>query len=268
MPELPEVETIRLALLDRVLSCQVTGFSVGHYSKPAEALQPVIGKTIRQLVRRGKYLIFDLGSLFMIFHLRMSGRILLKTPHDPISPYLKVQFFLDNGMRIDFEDVRKFGTIDITDCLQSFEEKLGVEPIGGYFVASHLKKLVQLTPKMALKAFLLDQSRIAGIGNIYADEICYHAGISPLKKLGDLDQKSTEKLYQAIIAVLKKAIAFQGTSLGTGLTNFKNPHADHGQNQHHLLIYGRQGLPCFRCGGPVQKERFQSRGTHFCTCQN
>lgn len=268
MPELPEVETIRLALLDKILCCQLTAFTLGHYPHAALTLEPVIGKTIRQIVRRGKYLIFDLGSLFMIFHLRMSGRVMLKKAQDPTSGHLKVQFFLNNGMRIDFEDVRKFGTIDITTCLQSLEQKLGVEPIGGYFMISHLDKLIQLKPQMALKTFLLDQSFIAGIGNIYADEICHQAGISPFRKLAELDQQMIEKLYQAIIAVLKRAVSFQGTSLGVGLTNFKTPHAAHGQNQHHLFIYGRQGLPCYRCGQLIQKERFQSRGTHFCSCQN
>jgi formamidopyrimidine-DNA glycosylase len=268
MPELPEVETIRLELINKIQNKTIVDASLFQEKSLSGNLQAIVGKTIKSIIRRGKYLLFDLDGLFMIFHLRMSGRILMAFKGESKSPYLKACFTLDDESRIDFIDVRKFGRITITDSLDTLQASLGVEPISDYFTLQSLMSLKEKKAKTALKSFLLDQSLICGIGNIYADEICFEAALSPFIQLKEIDDEKIKDLFFAIKNTLKKAIASHGTSLGHGLSNFKTPKGEKGRNQEKLSVYAQEGLGCLKCSTKIQKVRFKTRGTHFCPkCQ-
>lgn len=268
MPELPEVETIRLGLIAKIQNKTIVKAELFQEKSLIGNLDAVSLKTIKAIIRRGKYLLFDLDHLFMIFHLRMSGRIILTHHQAERSPYTKACFYLTEDLRLDFIDVRKFGRITISSTIDDLQKALGQEPVSDYFTLQSLLALQQKKGNRALKSFLLDQSLICGIGNIYADEICFEASLSPFMRVKEISEDKIEDLFFAIKHVLKKAIASHGTSLGHGLSNFKTPKGESGRNQEKLSVYAQEGMKCLRCSTKIQKVRFASRGTHFCPkCQ-
>ncbi len=269
MPELPEVETIRLQLEKQIIGKEIQKIEIFQNRSFKGDQQSILNTTINQLLRIGKYLILVLSPVkFVVMHLKMSGRILLESPDSEKSKHLKACFYLSSNLRLDFQDVRKFGTVWILDSIDSLQNQMGVDPISDYFLFPSFCEVVEKRKRSALKPFLLDQKNIAGIGNIYADEICFVSGISPFATLEHLKDDDLQALFYAIKEILKAAIQKQGTSLGKGLSNFKTPHGEIGRNYDGLKVYGQQGLNCLRCGHMIQKCKFASRGTHFCPkCQ-
>jgi formamidopyrimidine-DNA glycosylase len=274
MPELPEVETIR-----RQLEPKLTGRTIADAQvldplwcaprRPAEIESLVRGRRIESVRRRGKYLLLELdGERFLAMHLRMTGN-LLAVGHNAAGepPYLRVRLSLDNGDRLLFTDLRRFGTGIVLDGRDQVEEylgsRLGPEPLGPAFTSEVLKERAS-GRKAPVKAFLLDQSRIAGIGNIYADEALFRARIHPLKPAGRLRRDELARLRDAIVETLEAGIE----SFGASIDRYRDANGERGEMQNRFLIHLREGEPCPRCGRRVVKLRAAGRGTYICpNCQ-
>jgi formamidopyrimidine-DNA glycosylase len=273
VPELPEVETIRRALAPAVEGRVVDRMEVldPRWSEPAppqEVAAAVEGRRIGRISRRGKYLDWELeDEVHLVMHLRMTGNILLVRPEDEQPPYVRVVLALDSGERALFTDPRRFGTgiVLLGDAARDtyFSERLGVEPLSPDFTAEGLKSMAR-GRKQPVKAFLLSQERIAGVGNIYADEALFRARIHPQRPVGTLTRPQLEALREAVIESLNAGIDARGASID----DFRHPDGARGSFQDRFLIHLREGEPCVRCGRTVKKMRAAGRGTYVCeSCQ-
>ncbi len=212
--------------------------------------------TVASLSRRGKYILFDLRDRTLVLHLRMSGRVLWakRKPAGRVRLSLR---FADGAAH--FVDPRRLGTAEVVD---EFADTLGPEPLEDL---RWLPKALAHT-RMPIKLWLMDQRKIAGIGNIYAVEILFRAGIAPHRPANSLSVKETALLTQAIPAVLEEAIACCGTTLGDGL--YRGPQGEVGAFAGEVAVYGRAGEPCRKCGAPIERSVLGGRGTYFCPrCQ-
>jgi formamidopyrimidine-DNA glycosylase len=272
VPELPEVETIRRQLAPAVEGRRLTHIEVidPRWSDPAPP-EPIAdaldGRTIERLGRRGKYLIASLeDDVHLVMHLRMTGNLLLRDD-DEVPPHTRVVFELDDGRRLLFVDVRRFGTGDVllgSDALADyFESRLGVEPLGPDFTAEVLRAQAR-GRKQPVKAFLLNQERVAGVGNIYADEALFRARIHPLRPVGTLRKPQIEALREAVVESLEAGIDAKGASID----DYRHVDGARGTFQDRFLVHLRRGEPCVRCGATIEKLRAAGRGTYICPrCQ-
>ena len=272
MPELPEVETIRRQLAPavegRVLS--VLAIRDPRWCLPLapdavrEALE---GRRVRRLGRRGKYLVWELADeAFLLMHLRMTGTLLLDPPAP--TPYERVRFVLDGGAHeLRFCDPRRFGTGELALGAAArdafFAARLGLEPLGAELSGEALRRLAR-GRRAPVKAFLLDQRRIAGVGNIYADEALFRARIHPLRPAGSLSRAQCDALAQAVRAALSAGLAAGGATID----DFRHADGVRGAFQEEFLVHRRRGEPCPRCGTPIVKFVAAGRGTYACEhCQ-
>ena len=272
MPELPEVETIRRQLAPALEGRRIESAEVRdpRWSEPAppEAIEDAVrGRRIERVGRRGKYLIVTLeDDVHLVMHLRMTGNLLLAPDVDD-PPHTRVAIALDDGQRLLFVDVRRFGTGDVLlggDALTDyFGSRLGVEPLSSDFTAEALRALAR-GRKQPVKAFLLNQERIAGVGNIYADEALFRAKIHPLRPVGTLKRAQVEALREGVVESLELGIDSKGASID----DYRHVDGARGSFQDRFLAYSREGEPCVRCGTPIQKLRVAGRGTYVCpACQ-
>jgi formamidopyrimidine-DNA glycosylase len=270
VPELPEVETIRRHLAPHVEGRELRALEVldDRWTRPlagAEVAAAVSGRVVERLGRRGKYLIWELSDeAYLLQHLRMTGTLLL----DPVGapPYTRVWLRLD-GHDLAYTDPRRFGTGELAlghDAMEAFfAERLGLEPFDDEFTTEHLYALTRAS-RAPIKAFLLDQKRIAGVGNIYADEALFRAQIHPLRPANRLKRGQVEALREGVIGSLSAGIAAKGASID----DFRDPDGVAGTFQDRFLIHLREGEPCTRCGRTVRKLRAAGRGTYVCErCQ-
>jgi formamidopyrimidine-DNA glycosylase len=272
LPELPEVETIRRQLAPALEGRRIVGVEVRdpRWCEPAppEAIEDALrGRTIEHAGRRGKYLILSLeDDVHLVMHLRMTGNLLLSDDgEDP--PHLRVAIDLDDGRRLLFVDVRRFGTGDVLLGGQAldeyFESRLGVEPLSADFTAEALRALAR-GRKQPVKAFLLNQERIAGVGNIYADEALFRAKLHPLRPVGTLKRPQIEALREAVVEALELGIDSKGASID----DYRHVDGARGSFQDRFLVYSREGEECVRCGSTIVKLRAAGRGTYICpNCQ-
>ena len=272
MPELPEVETIRRQLAPALEGRRIERIEVRDPrwcdpAPPAAVEDALRGRTIERLGRRGKYLIVSLeDDVHLVMHLRMTGNLQLRDdPEEP--PHLRVVVELDSGQRVLFVDVRRFGTGDVllgTDALaEYFDSRLGVEPLGADFTADALRALARGRTQ-PVKAFLLNQERIAGVGNIYADEALFRARIHPLRPVGSLRRPQVAALREAVVDALELGIDSKGASID----DYRHVDGARGSFQDRFLVYSRAGEPCIRCGSTIRKLRAAGRGTYVCPrCQ-
>jgi formamidopyrimidine-DNA glycosylase len=270
VPELPEVETIRRHLVPHVEGRTLREVDVldTRWTRPhaPHALtDAVAGRRVERLSRRGKYLVWELeDDVFLVMHLRMTGTLLL----DPLGapPYTRAWLRL-SGHDLAYTDQRRFGTGEIAlgpDALEAFfAARLGVEPLGEAFTGTHLYALTRAS-RAPVKAFLLDQKRVAGVGNIYADEALFRARIHPLRPAHRLTRAQAHALRDAVVATLSDGIASKGATID----DFRDPDGVSGAFQDRFLVHLREGQPCTRCGRPVRKLRAAGRGTYVCErCQ-
>jgi formamidopyrimidine-DNA glycosylase len=275
VPELPEVETIRRQLASRVPGRTIDNARVldplwSAPVPPGDVERKLTGRRIEGLSRRGKYLIADLeGDRHLVMHLRMTGNLLWAAREDDPDPrpHLRVRLTLDDGHRLLFVDQRRFGTgvvIDGTDELEDYlAARVGPEPLDPEFTPDVLA-LAARGRRAPVKAFLLDQRRIAGVGNIYADEALFRAGIHPLRPAGRLRRAEIQRLHAGIVEALERGIARQGASID----DYRDSNGERGSMQDEFLIHLRAGEPCIRCGRPVTKTVAAGRGTYICRhCQ-
>ena len=277
MPELPEVECIVRDLRSCVAGKEIVGvkfFFTRMLGKitPQEFAGQLCGRIIRQVKRRGKYILFfledNLGDRKILeVHLRMTGRFLFcAAPAEP-EKHTGAVFYLSQNAQLHFQDIRKFATFRL------WEEKelktalpfcLGPDLLEDTFPLEPFLKIVEKKPKSNIKAFLLDQRNFMGLGNIYADEALFKGGIHPCRKVSELNPEEIKRLYEAIFSVLQEAIAFRGTSF----SDYRQLSGRPGEFQNRLKVYRRDGLPCPRCGGTIVREIVAGRGTYLCPqCQ-
>jgi formamidopyrimidine-DNA glycosylase len=286
MPELPEVETIRRALAPRVEGSVLEHLEIldPRFCAPAppeELEAAVAGRAVERLTRRGKYLVWELGPpavqtagavapelVYLVLHLRMTGNLLLAVRPDALeTPHLRVRFELRSGDRVLFTDPRRFGTGVLLRGPEArdayFAARLGVEPLHPDFTADALGALAagRRTP---VKAFLLSQERIAGVGNIYADEALFRAGIHPLRPVGTLRRSQLAALRDAVVESLEAGIDARGATID----DFRQPDGARGAFQDCFHVHRRAGEPCPDCGREIVKLRVAQRGTYVCEgCQ-
>jgi formamidopyrimidine-DNA glycosylase len=274
MPELPEVESVRRSLEPALVGRRITGLEVGAFTgvlggrEPAYAAAMVTDRRVTAIRRRGKYLLIDLddGSGIEI-HLRMTGHLELTDVTTPAIRFQHLVMHLDSGQDVRFVDQRKFGRVIVHEGNPELglKTKLGPEPLDDRFTATVLVTI--LTKRISpIKSILLDQTSIAGIGNIYADEALFRARIHPLSPGKSLSHDQIKRLHREIRLVLRNGIERGGTSF----SDYRDANGELGSNQLHLLVYGkgRKGHACPRCGQPLQHLVLSGRTSHFCpSCQ-
>jgi formamidopyrimidine-DNA glycosylase len=273
MPELPEVETIRRQLAPALKGRRLERIEVRdpRWCDPAppEAVADALnGRLVERLGRRGKYLVVSFeDDVHLVMHLRMTGNLLLAPAAAEEPEHLRVVMDLDDGNRLHFVDVRRFGTGDVllgSDALaEYFASRLGVEPLSPDFTADALRALAR-GRRQPVKAFLLTQERVAGVGNIYADEALFRARIHPLRPVGTLKRPQVEALRDAVVETLEAGIDAKGASID----DYRHLDGAEGSFQDRFLVHTREGEPCPRCGTAIRKLRAAGRGTYVCPrCQ-
>ncbi|HEV7217122.1 MAG TPA: DNA-formamidopyrimidine glycosylase [Chloroflexota bacterium] len=272
MPELPEVETTRRTLAPHLIGRAFTGVLLEWpkaiaYPDPATFAQRLSGRRIVDLERRGKHLILvlDDGSRLVV-HLRMTGSLQLAAPTAAPTRFTRNTLLLDDGTELRFVDLRKFGQLWLVGPDEPEQlpfSRTGPEPLDPDFTGQALADLL-CHRHGKLKATLLDQHVLAGLGNIYVDEALFEAGLHPERSVDSLTDDDIARLHGAIVAVLRRGIHNQGTSY----RDFVGPFGEPGSNQEDLRVWRRGGQACPRCGTPIQKLRVAGRGTHLCpSCQ-
>lgn len=273
MPELPEVETVK-----RTLQMLVKGKTVSSVSvelpriiqlpgEPEEFARMLSGQTIRDVERRGKFLRFILDDLVLVSHLRMEGRYGVYPSGEPRELHTHVLFHFTDGTDLRYKDVRQFGTMHLFPAGEEWVKppllKLGLEPLDPAFTfKAFTARIAGRTTK--IKPLLLNQEIIVGIGNIYADEALYTAGIHPARPADSLSSRELRRLHKAIVDTLQDAVEAGGSSI----KSYVNGQGEMGMFQHQLKAYGRKNEPCGHCGRPMEKTVLAGRGTHFCPhCQ-
>jgi formamidopyrimidine-DNA glycosylase len=280
MPELPEVETIVRDLRPqlagrRIESVQLTRDPairkrLVRYPNPTKFVRTLRGRTIRSVERRGKYLVMPLDNdgERLVVHLGMTGHLRVWEPEEAPVKHTHFRALLDSGLELRYDDPRQFGrlllgTQDELVAARAFPARLGPEPIHGDLTEAEFERIVK-SRRRPIKSALLDQSFLAGVGNIYADEACFRAGIRPSRWTHRLTARERRALYSAIQEVLENGIAERGSSI----INYVDAFGVRGGNQEKLLVYGRSGEPCVTCGTPLQGTRLAGRGTVYCRkCQ-
>jgi formamidopyrimidine-DNA glycosylase len=273
VPELPEVETVRLSLEPALVGrrferVEISDARLTRPYDPDEVAAELQGEVVSALDRRGKYLVvrFRSGRTLLI-HLRMTGSLLLhRNGAGEDEPHRRAVVKLDDGADVTYRDVRRFGTwllLEPGEDVSYLTERVGHEPLGPDFTTAELAARLQ-GRSAPVKAAILDQRAAAGMGNIYADEALWRARIHPLTPAGDLTRPEIRRLHRGIKDALRAGIARQGTTL----RDYRAPNGARGSMQDELRVYGRDDEPCLRCGTPIVKTRVAGRGTWYCpNCQ-
>jgi formamidopyrimidine-DNA glycosylase len=273
MPELPEVETIRVGLEPHLVGrtfehVEIADPRLTRPHDPVETAAELTGETVESLERRGKYLVvrFETGRVLLI-HFRMTGSLLLLRDGTAIDdPYRRAVVRLDNGPDVAYRDVRRFGTwllLEPGELEPYLASRVGAEPLGGSLTAKSLVDRLAKR-KAPLKAIVLDQRVFAGVGNIYADEALWWARLHPLRPGHEVSREELATLVKAIRRALRLGIARQGATL----RDYRGADGRKGAMQTEFRVYGRAGEPCVRCGHAIEKTRVAGRGTWYCpSCQ-
>ncbi len=278
MPELPEVETIRLGLQKYVVGHKIISVDIKVPKIFEGNPKDIIGSKVIAARRFGKGLVIDLSNGYSLaIHVKLTGQLIYrdeKTKNIPVSDkvgtvpskFTHVTFVLDKGAFLYYNDIRRFGWIKIVKTSQvgdlPFFKSMGPEPFKD-LTFEYFKKILS-NSNVSIKPLIMDQKKIGGIGNIYANDACYYAKIDPKRPAKSLSSKETEKLYEGVHKSMEKSLKYGGSSELT----YVNVLGQEGKYQNHTLIYGRQGQICKRCGGKIQKIFLGGRGTYFCEkCQ-
>lgn len=280
MPELPEVETVRRGLEQQTAGFQIEGVEVlrartiAHPAEPEVFSTSLTGCHVSTWERRGKYLLGNLrrgsqsGGCWGV-HLRMTGQFRWIASDVPSCPHTRVRFWNVQGNELRFVDTRSFGQMWWVPPQVPAEEiitglqRLGPEPFSENFNSSYLKQKLQTT-RRPIKSALLDQSLVAGVGNIYADEALFTAGIAPQTPAAQLEQSQLEKLQRALVQVLENSIGAGGTTF----SDFRDLKGSNGNYGGVALVYRRAGEPCRQCGTTIQRQKLSGRSSHWCpSCQ-
>jgi formamidopyrimidine-DNA glycosylase len=285
MPELPEVETIARDLHTRlkgqlVKNITIIGSDSFLHSPISEVRKAIVKNKVKRIFRRAKMLVIDCGSQLIIFHLKMTGQLIytfkksfLAGGHPIVSTgvtvpnkYTRLVINFNNGGVLYFNDLRKFGWVKLfsKDEYLQLEKKLGLEPLEGDFSLAFFKKMLARRGRSPIKAVLLDQTYLVGLGNIYVDEVLFRSKVKPSRRTESLTELEIKKLWQSIPVILRNSIKQRGTTF----RNYVAPSGLKGNFMNFLKVYGRGNKPCLVCGRLLQKSRIAGRGTHWCLyCQ-
>jgi formamidopyrimidine-DNA glycosylase len=290
MPELPEVETIKRGLKKAIVGKKISDIKVLKSKSFQGDIKEVIGSIIKDINRRAKVLILEIQNSktkqlkYLLIHLKMTGQLIIrlqtkekitkgqnnkKSPFDVDglpNKYTRVVIEFSDGSKLFFNDLRIFGWIKVVkDLEKAIGEKFGPEPLTKDFTLDYLKKVFQRSGK-PIKLILLDQSKIAGVGNIYANEALFKAGVLPTRPANKLNESEIEKLKNAVITVLKEGLKYGGSSAADEA--YRNVQGQKGKMQEHFKVYEREGQKCWRCSTKIKKIKMGGRGTYFCpACQ-
>ena len=273
MPELPEVEQVRLSLLPHIKGRMIRKAEVRlprmiHHPAVTEFVAGVEGRTVTDVRRKGKYLSLQLDDgRYILVHLRMTGALLVTACGAAEPAYAKVRFSLSGGTYLWFTDIRAFGTLCLCGGSDPWQDKgfagLGPEPLSPEFTEVYLKEKLKKSHQM-VKCFILDQHKIAGVGNIYADEALAVAGIRPARYTDKLTAKQVHALHEAVNQVIAQGLRNRGTTF----RNYQDADGQMGNNKDFLLVYGRKGLPCRKCGAELKQIKVGGRSSVYCPhCQ-
>lgn len=273
MPELPEVETIARSLQPQIIHHRIHAVEKLDWERMVKTPDPMLfrelvrGRMVEHVGRRAKWLLLMLDAGWtMALHLRMSGRVWVATDsNDEPDQHTHLVLRLDNDYRLFFRDPRKFGRVQLLDShgLSELDQSLGVEPLGNTFDPETLGNILSQR-RTVLKSLLLNQTLIAGLGNIYVDESLWHARLHPQQPAHTVTASETCRLHAAIRDVLQRAIAHGGSTL----RDYRNGYNQIGQNQEYFSVYGRTGQPCLACGFAIERLIVAQRSTHVCPkCQ-
>lgn len=271
MPELPEVETIRKGLSTKISGKVIRKVDILlpkiSRNEPQKLQSLLVGLKIEKVNRKGKFLILKLKPQgFLLFHLKMSGQLIYLENNQSLAKHTHAIFEFTDGSQLRYIDMRQFGYLKYVKNLKQAKElsSLGPEPIDKALTLTQFKNRLAKRPRSRIKQLLLDQSLISGIGNIYADEILFSAGINPLRRTVSLSAIEIEKIFFSAKKILKEAIKEKGTSISLYVDHLGQT----GNYANKLRVYGRKGLPCSKCKTPIQKIKLSGRGTHYCpSCQ-
>jgi formamidopyrimidine-DNA glycosylase len=278
MPELPEVETVIRGLRAQpILESKIERVVVSWERTVLpltvhEMSTRLIGSSLQRILRRGKYLMIELArdgqkAGWICGHLRMTGKFFVCPAEESSLAHERVRLVLANGQSLIFCDPRKFGRLTWMEEPTALDQRLGMEPLGPDFTVDYLQQILQ-TSSRRLKPLLLDQSLIAGLGNIYVDESLWLARLHPQRSAQTLSRVEIEALHAAILCALHRGLEWGGTSLGQGLAYFQKVNGESGLHQEALQVFRRTGKPCPRCATPIQRLVVAQRGTHICVqCQ-
>ena len=272
MPELPEVETVKENLKKRLINTKINDVKVLYnniiaYPDTNTFEKTLKNKKVKDITRRGKFIIFDLEDYYLLSHLRMEGKYFIKNKNDKINKHEHVIFNLDNNQELRYMDTRKFGKMFLIqkeniDTIGPLKE-LGLEPFDKKLTPNYLKEKIK-NKIIPIKTALLDQSIIAGIGNIYADEILFLAHVNPLKKSNTLKEKELNNIIKSTKEVLNKAIAKGGTTIHT----YTSVDGIKGTYQDSLFVHNKEKELCKVCQTQIKKIKVGGRGTYYCPhCQ-
>lgn len=271
MPELPEVETIVRDLASSVPGRTIEEVEVVHPGlidgeSSVEFADALRGRRIGGVTRRAKNIVFDLGGGDrLLVNLGMTGRLLAARPADPVPTHLGVRMRMDGGRHLLYTDTRRFGRLWRTNEAgwAAFDARLGVEPLSDDFTTGHLWEITRRS-RVAVKTWLMDQARVVGVGNIYASEALFRAGVDPRRPANELTRDELERLRQATREVLREAIEFRGTTF----LDYRDASGNRGEFYNRLRVYDRDGEPCTRCSRPLRRIVQANRSTFFCDeCQ-
>lgn len=272
MPELPEVQIVVDGINANVCGREITGIDI-HWPGYLDGVTPkslrrnLTGQQMRTAERRGKFILIHLDSHSLLNHLRMTGKIVLLDRGVELPAHTHVVFHLEGGTRLGFSDTRKFGRLklmrssEVENTIESL--RLGLEPFAREFNGGNLADLFARRKK-PIKNVLLDQTMIAGIGNIYASEILFSSRVNPLKPAGEIGKKEITRIIRSTRRVLREAIRRGGSSV----SDYVQVNGQTGSMQDHFNVYGRAGEPCIACGKIIIRETLAGRGTYWCgSCQ-
>lgn len=272
MPEMPEVETVRRGLISQVKGRKITNVEIRYQNlitgDVGQFKEFVTGTTITDIGRRAKFLLIHLDNGYTIIsHLRMEGRYRISADSSAIDKHSHAIFTLDNGQKMIYNDVRKFGRMQLwnTDDLENNKsiQKLGPEPLSTAFTFNNLKPRI-MRHRKDIKTVLLDQSVMSGLGNIYVDEVLWKVKIHPETPANHLNDTDIQNIIEVSNEEMEKAIA----SGGSTVRSYVDATGHKGNMQNSLKVYGKEGTPCPRCGTDIEKIKVGGRGTHFCPkCQ-
>ncbi len=275
MPELPEVETIVRQLRNKLIGQIIWKVKILRPSQwkattANRVRRKLKNKKIMSVNRRAKFIIFNFDdSSQLVIHLRMTGKLIWSEKNSVMDDYARTIFSFASGACLSFNDTRALGALELFEGAQknTWQKKLGIEPLSENWNVAELKKITS-TSKLDIKSFLLDQTKIAGVGNIYANEILFLSDIHPERRANTLTEKEVGQLYQNIPQVLQLAIDKMGTSLGHGKQNFRSLNNMEGGFQDMIRVYDRENEPCVKCGSPIIRIKQKGRSSYFCrVCQ-
>lgn len=270
MPELPEVETVARGLRELLVGRRFIGVHIRWprtiaHPEPERFAQELVGRQVRSVDRRGKYVVIGLDRGSLLIHLKMSGRLLVMPASDPVDVHTHTLFDLDDDSRLCFRDVRKFGRVYLVQDIGQVTGPLGPEPLAEDLTLDDFAALLARRSGR-LKSLLLNQTFLAGLGNIYADESLFAARLHPLRTANSLTADEQSRLYHAIRTVLGRAIDGRGTTLED--QGYVDAAGQAGSYQDRIAVYGRTGGPCTVCGAAIERIIVGGRSTHYCPrCQ-